>query len=85
MTLIDAGFAVIVLSMAAAAYRILKGPSDADRGAGADVVFFGFVALVVLLGLRLETSLVIDIALAAAIVGFIAALSLARLVTGGKR
>ncbi|KGM13875.1 monovalent cation/H+ antiporter complex subunit F [Cellulomonas bogoriensis] len=85
MTLVDVGFAVIVLAMVAATVRILKGPSDADRGAAADVVFFAFIALVVLLGLRLDTSLVIDIVVVATIVGFIAALSLARLITGGKR
>ncbi|WP_250444389.1 monovalent cation/H+ antiporter complex subunit F [Actinotalea sp. C106] len=85
MTFIDVAFAVIVLSMLAATVRILKGPSDADRGAAADIIFFGFVALVVLLGLRLETGYIIDIALVGTIVGFIAALSLARLITGGKR
>ncbi|MCL3859546.1 monovalent cation/H+ antiporter complex subunit F [Actinotalea sp. K2] len=78
-------FVVIVVSMIAAARRILRGPSDADRGAAADVIFFGFVALVVILGLRLGNDLVIDIVLVATLVGFIAALSLARLITGGKR
>ncbi|MBO1753374.1 pesticidal protein Cry26Aa [Actinotalea sp. BY-33] len=85
MNVIDVAFAVIVLSMLAATIRILKGPSDADRGAAADIIFFGFVALVVLLGLRLETGYIIDLALVGTIVGFIAALSLARLITGGKR
>ena len=85
MNVIDVAFAVIVLSMLAATVRILQGPSDADRGAAADIIFFGFVALVVLLGLRLETGYIIDIALVGTIVGFIAALSLARLITGGKR
>ncbi|GLU47820.1 monovalent cation/H+ antiporter complex subunit F [Nocardiopsis ansamitocini] len=85
MILINIALAAVVLAMVAALYRIAKGPSDADRGAGADLVFFGFVAVVALIGVRLDTDLVIDIALACALVGFLAALSTARLITGGKR
>lgn len=85
MQLIDIGLAAIIVAMAIATYRILTGPSSADRGAASDVVFFGFVGLVAMLGYRLETELVVDIVLVAALVGFLAALSLARLITGGKR
>ncbi|APU15854.1 MULTISPECIES: monovalent cation/H+ antiporter complex subunit F [Actinoalloteichus] len=85
MTVIDIGLGAVVLAMIIATYRILRGPSSADRAAGADVIFFGFVGLVALLGLRLETELVIDIVLACTLVGFLAALSLARLIAGGKR
>ncbi|GHD24581.1 hypothetical protein GCM10007147_20800 [Nocardiopsis kunsanensis] len=82
---IDIGIVAIVLGMAVAAYRILIGPSSADRGAGADVVFYGFVGLVALLGFRLGTDLVVDIVLVCALVGFLSALSVARLISGGKR
>ncbi|WP_017577137.1 monovalent cation/H+ antiporter complex subunit F [Nocardiopsis kunsanensis] len=82
---IDIGIVAIVLGMAVAAYRILIGPSSADRGAGADVVFYGFVGLIALLGFRLGTDLVVDIVLVCALVGFLSALSVARLISGGKR
>lgn len=85
MQVIDIGIAAIVVAMAIAAYRILTGPSAADRGAASDVVFFGFVGLVAMLGFRLDTELVVDIVLVCSLVGFLAALSLARLITGGKR
>ena len=82
MQIIDIGLVAIVLAMALAAYRILIGPSSADRGAGADVIFVGLVAL---LGHRLETDLVIDIVVVCTLVGFLSALSIARLISGGKR
>lgn len=82
---IDIGIVAIIIGMAVAAYRILIGPSSADRGAGADVVFFGFVSLVALLGFRLGTDFVVDIVLVCALVGFLSALSVARLISGGKR
>ncbi|WP_017607359.1 monovalent cation/H+ antiporter complex subunit F [Nocardiopsis xinjiangensis] len=82
---IDIGIVAIIIGMAVAAYRILIGPSSADRGAGADVAFYGFVSLVALLGFRLRTDLVVDIVLVCALVGFLTALSVARLISGGKR
>lgn len=85
MQVIDIGLVAIVIAMAIATYRILTGPSAADRGAASDVVFFGFVGLVIMLGFRLDTELVVDIVLVCALVGFLAALSLARLITGGQR
>lgn len=85
MQVIDIGLAAIVIAMAIAVYRILTGPSAADRGAASDVIFFGFVGLVIMLGFRLDTELVVDIVLVCALVGFLAALSLARLITGGRR
>jgi multicomponent Na+:H+ antiporter subunit F len=85
MTVIDVAFAVVVLAMAAATVRIVRGPSDADRAAGADVVFFAFVALVALVGIRNSSFYAIDVVLMCTLVGFLAALSMARLITGGKR
>ncbi|MBE2998372.1 pesticidal protein Cry26Aa [Nocardiopsis sp. HNM0947] len=82
---IDIGIVAVIIGMAVAAYRIMIGPSSADRGAGADVVFFGFVSLVALLGFRLGTDLVVDIVLVCTLVGFLSALSIARLISGGKR
>lgn len=85
MTLINLALASIVIAMVLSVYRILRGPSGADRGAGSDMIFFGFVALVALLGVRLGTSLLVDIVLLATLMGFLAAVSLARLTAGGKR
>jgi multisubunit Na+/H+ antiporter MnhF subunit len=85
MNPVDVALLFLGVSMAVAAYRILTGPDKADRAAGADVVFFGFVGLVVAVGLRIDSALVVDIVLVCTLVGFLSALSLARLISGGKR
>ena len=85
MTLINLALVLVVLSMVLGVVRILLGPSGADRGTATDVVFFGFVILVALLGVRLSTTLLVDIVLVATLVGLLAAISLARLTAGGKR
>lgn len=85
MTALSIAFVVVVLSMATATWRIVRGPSDADRAVGADVVFFSFVTLVAILGIATSTRWAIDLVLVCTLAGFLSALSLARLVTGGKR
>ena len=78
-------FVLVVLSMLAAVYRARRGPDPADRALAADLVFYGFVALVVLIGTIRGDDVAFTIAVVATLVGFLATLSLARLVTGGKR
>lgn len=85
MTALSIAFAVVVLSMAAAAPRIIRGPSDADRAVGADVVFFSFVTLVAIIGIAAGVHWAVDLVLVCSLAGFLSAVSLARLVTGGKR
>lgn len=85
MTLVHVAIVVVVLSMLAATYRMVVGPEPADRAAAADLVFYGFVGIVILIGVLKGSDVVITIAVVATIVGFLAALSLARLITGGKR
>lgn len=82
---LDAALVVIALTLLPAAYRMFKGPHDADRAVAADLVFFGFIGVIALLGLRMTTSIVLDIVLVASVVGFLATLSVARLVTRGQR
>ena len=77
--------AIFVLAMLAAVYRMAVGPEPPDRAAAADLVFYGFVGIVILIGVFQGSDVVITIAVVATIVGFLAALSLARLITGGKR
>lgn len=85
MNPVDIALLLLGASMVVAVGRILVGPAKADRAAGSDVVFFGFVGIVALLGLRLDSDALVDVVLVCTLVGFLAALSLARLVSGGER
>ena len=85
MSLAGIAMVVIVAAMIIAVYRILLGPTGADRGVGSDLVFYGFVSLIALLGALLPSSLLVDVVLVATLVGLLAAISLARLTAGGKR
>ena len=85
MTPLDIAIIILGLSCAAALYRMLAGPTNADRAVAGDLVFFGIVGLIALYGVRNSHSFTADLVLVAAILGFLSALSLARALTKGKR
>lgn len=82
---LDIGLGVIALACLVATYRMVTGPTDADRAISADLLMFGVVGLISLLGVRLASPYTFDIVLVAALVGFLSALSLARALTKGRR
>jgi multicomponent Na+:H+ antiporter subunit F len=85
MIVIDIAVGLVVVTILAAVYRIAKGPSDADRAVAADLMFFGIIALIALLGVRLASAATFDILLIATLVGFLGIMSLSRALTRGKR
>lgn len=82
---VDIAIAIVIVAMLATTFRIVTGPTDADRVVAADLLLFGAVGLVALIGIRLMAAFTFDIVLIAALVGFLGALSLARALTRGKR
>ncbi|MFP7761363.1 monovalent cation/H+ antiporter complex subunit F [Marisediminicola sp. LYQ134] len=82
---IDIAIAIIVLVGIAATYRMLAGPTDADRAVGGDLLLFGLIGLVALVGVRIGSTATFDIVLVAALLGFLTAISLARILTRGRR
>lgn len=82
---IDIGIGIIVIACFAATYRILVGPTEADRAIGGDLLLFGMIGLLALFGVRTHSTATFDIVLIASLVGFLSALSLARILTRGKR
>lgn len=85
MLALNIALVVVGLACVPAAYRMLVGPTAADRAAAADLLLFAVVGLLALLGTRIGSGYVFDIVLVASIVGFISAVSFARALTGGVR
>ena len=89
MSVVDVvvAIAVCLIAVAAclAALRMLRGPHAGDRAIAADLVFFAFIALLALIGVRTDNEFVYDVVIVATLVGFVSAVSLARLLTGGRR
>lgn len=68
-----------------ACYRIMQGPTPADRALGADLLAFGVIAMMALVGVRAASAGVFDLVLVATLVAFLSALALARLLLRGER
>lgn len=79
------GIGLITLACVAATYRMLAGPTEADRAIAGDLLLFAVVGLVALFGVRAASGFTFDIVLIVALIGFLGALSLARALTRGKR
>lgn len=82
---IDIAIVLLALACLAATYRMLVGPTEADRVIGGDLLLFGIIGLILLFGVRTPNIFAFDITLIATLVGFLGALSLARALTRGKR
>jgi multicomponent Na+:H+ antiporter subunit F len=82
---IDVALGLLAVGVLSAIVRMVEGPDAADRAVAADLVFFAFVAAVALLAVRLEEQALLDIAVVATLVGFLATVALARLVHREER
>ncbi|MDP2013592.1 MAG: monovalent cation/H+ antiporter complex subunit F [Actinomycetota bacterium] len=80
MTVADVALALVALGMLAAVYRAVRGPSAADRLVAAELGFIAAVCAIVLVEMRIDLPALLDIALAAVLIGFLATLGLARMV-----
>lgn len=81
--------AIIVASVLLAAamllslYRLLRGPSIADRVLALDTVFVNTVGVVLVLGVLFETNLYFEAVLIIAMMGFVGTCALAKYVLRG--
>jgi multicomponent K+:H+ antiporter subunit F len=80
---LDFAFACVGLALVLCTWRLVKGPEAADRVLALDTLYVNVVALVVLLGLRLQTSLLFEAALLIALLGFAGTVALARYLSRG--
>lgn len=85
MIVVDLAIILIGTAAVLASVRMLRGPHAGDRAIAADLVFFSFIALLALIGVRVGSDFVYDVVIVATLVGFVSAVSLARLMSGGRR
>jgi multicomponent K+:H+ antiporter subunit F len=77
-TAVIAGFVLIVAAMFLALYRLVRGPALPDRIMALDTLYINVVALLVLLQIRLESSIFFEAALLIAMMGFAGTVALCK-------
>ena len=80
---LDITVGAISLAMLLCAWRLIKGPLSIDRVLAIDTLYVTAVALVLVLGIRLQTALLFEAALIVAMLGFAATVGLSRYLTRG--
>ncbi|MCX8005802.1 MAG: K+/H+ antiporter subunit F [Burkholderiaceae bacterium] len=75
--------AAFVLALLAAGFRLLAGPSLPDRILALDTLYINALALLIVLGIRLQTTAYFEAALLIAALGFVGTVALARYVLQG--
>jgi multicomponent K+:H+ antiporter subunit F len=72
------------LAMAIAAFRMVCGPRAQDRIVSLDALYVNAMLLLVVFGIRTQSSLYFEAALVISLLGFIATLALAKFVMRGE-
>lgn len=64
-------------------YRLLRGPDAVDRIIALDTLYVNAIALLIVLGIRLDTTLYFEAALLIALVGFVGTVALCKYLLRG--
>ena len=80
---LDIATVAVALAMLQCTVRLIRGPQRVDRILALDTLYINAAALVVLLGIRLQTALLFEAALIVAMLGFVSTVALARYLTRG--
>lgn len=80
---LNVGIGAVSVALLLCAWRLLKGPAVTDRVLALDTLYLSSVALVVMLGLRWNTTLLFEAALLIAMLGFAGTVALARYLSRG--
>ena len=82
-TAILSGFAMVAIAMALNLWRLAKGPSAPDRILALDTLAINTIALVMLIGLQLESPVNFEAALLMAMMGFVGTVALCKFLLSG--
>ena len=80
---LDFAFGCIRVAVVLCTWRLVRGPEATDRVLALDTLYVNVVALVVLLGMRLGSSLFFEAALLIAVLGFIGTIALSKFLLRG--
>lgn len=76
--MLDGAYVLLVVAMLLAVIRVLRGPTLADRVLGLDLATTLAVGLIAIFAVTVRQWLYLDIAIALALVGFVASAAFAR-------
>jgi multicomponent K+:H+ antiporter subunit F len=76
--------ALLALALALSAWRLFKGPASADRVLALDTLYINALALLVALGLWLDTTLYFEVALLIGLLGFVGTVAVATFLLRGR-
>jgi multicomponent K+:H+ antiporter subunit F len=76
--------AIMALALLLNLWRLLRGPDVVDRIVALDTLYVNTIALIVLLGIALDTQIYFEAALLIAMMGFVGTVTLCKYVTRGS-
>ena len=79
-TVLPLAIGAFALALALNAWRLLRGPSLPDRILALDTLYINTLALLVLVGIRLDSALYFEVALLIALLGFVGTVVLSKFV-----
>lgn len=76
--------AAVGLAMLLTLYRLLRGPSAADRVLALDTLYVNTIALLVMLGIAIDDNIYLEAAMVVAMLGFAGTVALGRYLARGE-
>ncbi|MFN3712111.1 MAG: K+/H+ antiporter subunit F [Alcanivoracaceae bacterium] len=76
-------FVMVGVAMTLGTVRVLRGPSLTDRVLALDTLYINSIALIVLFGIYLRTSMYFEAALLIALIGFVSTVAVAKYLLRG--
>jgi len=76
--------AMVTLAALLNVYRVFKGPDAPDRVLALDTLYINAIALIVLLGITLNTRMYLESALLIAVMGFVGTVAMAKYLKRGS-
>lgn len=80
---IEIALGMVSLSLLLSLYRLVRGPDLPDRILALDTLYIDAIAMIMLMGMRLGTTLLFEAALLIAVTGFIGTVCLSKYLTRG--